>query len=68
LNKDFLISVFETFWPDLEAKLTAIKNAAPKKGSPKREDRELLEEILETPPLRGMQQAKKIFVLHIRED
>jgi len=62
LNQEFLNSVFETFWPDLEAKLTAIKNAAPKKESPKRGDRELLEEILEM--LRGMQQEKDLQITY----
>lgn len=47
LNNDVLNEVFEMWWPKLEDKINNILKSGAKNSSEKRDDRDLLEEILE---------------------
>ena len=48
LDSPVLDKIFEKWWPDLEAQVSSILQAGKEQGSPhKRDDREMIEEILE---------------------
>lgn len=47
-NEATLFNLYETFWPQLEEKLNAVKNVQQDAQVPQRSDRDILEEILTT--------------------
>ena len=47
IEDNILDEIFETYWPLISKKLELIKNADRDKSVPKRDEREILEEILQ---------------------
>lgn len=48
LDESTLTTVFEKFWPDLETELKGILSSGTKQEAPKRNEKAMIEEILET--------------------